>query len=176
VQKFERHILRPEVRDNGDLSRSDRPLPCRWMKLCRNGGTGRPDHLDSLSTLLDPVLLIQRWICQRGTARLWRQVCKVSCIITKKGLVTLAFVAQAITMGQSFGNQFTLVEVATNHLVRGVAKRQLWVAAAKPEQAVPLVLSAVPVGWAATLADERLKPERRATLNLQPGEVRQLTN
>jgi hypothetical protein len=81
-----------------------------------------------------------------------------------------------MVMGQSFGNQFTLVQVATDALVQGVAKRQLWVAAAKPDQAVPLVLSAAPVGWSATLADEPLKPERRATLNLQPGEVRQLTN
>ena len=47
-------------------------------------------------------------------------------------------------MGQSFGNQFTLVEVATDAAVRGIAHRELWVAAAKPEQALTLVLSAIP--------------------------------
>jgi len=37
-------------------------------------------------------------------------------------------------MGQSFGNEFTLVEVVTDSAVRGIPKRQLWVAAAKPDQ------------------------------------------
>jgi hypothetical protein len=75
-------------------------------------------------------------------------------------------------MGQSFGSQFTLVEVMTDS---SVPKRQLWVAAAKPEQAVTLVLCAVPVGWTATITDERLTPEQEAILNLKPGEVRKLT-
>ena len=77
-------------------------------------------------------------------------------------------------MGQSFGRQFTLVEVATDNLA-GVPKKQLWVAAAKPDQAITLVLCAVPVGWTAAIADGRLTPEQGALLNLKPGEVRELT-
>jgi len=78
-------------------------------------------------------------------------------------------------MGQSFGNELTLVEVITDDSIRGVPKRQLWVAAAKPEQAVTLVLSAVPEGWTATTTGGRLTPEQGAALNLKPGEVRELT-
>jgi hypothetical protein len=77
-------------------------------------------------------------------------------------------------MGQSFGNQFTLVEVVTDGAV-GAPKRQLWVAAAKPDQAVTLVLCAVPEGWTATITGEHLTPEQEAKLNLKPGEVRELT-
>jgi hypothetical protein len=80
-----------------------------------------------------------------------------------------------LTMGQSFGNQFTLVEVATDSLATSIPKKQLWVAAAKPDQAVTLVLCAVPVGWTASIADGRLTPEQEAVLNLKPGEVRELT-
>jgi hypothetical protein len=78
-------------------------------------------------------------------------------------------------MGQSYGNQFTLVEVTTDSSAQGVPKRQLWVAAAKPDQAVTLVLCAVPVGWTASVTDERLTPEQEAIFNLKPGEVRELT-
>jgi hypothetical protein len=78
-------------------------------------------------------------------------------------------------MGQSFGNQFTSVEVMTDSSVRGLPKRRLWVAAAQPDQAVTLVLCAVPLGWTATIADEPLTPEQGALLNLKPGEVRELT-
>jgi hypothetical protein len=42
-------------------------------------------------------------------------------------------------MAESFGNEFTLVEVTTDDLVG--AKTRLWVAAAKPSQAVTLVLT-----------------------------------
>jgi hypothetical protein len=77
-------------------------------------------------------------------------------------------------MGQSFGNEFTLVEVMTDSSTRGIPKKQLWVAAAKPDQAITLVLCAVPLGWSATIADRRLTPEQEAVLNLQPGEVREL--
>jgi hypothetical protein len=76
-------------------------------------------------------------------------------------------------MGQSFGNQFTLVEVITDGAA-GVPKTQLWVAAAKPEQAVSLVLCAIPEGWTAELTGERLTPQEEGKLNLQPGEVREL--
>jgi hypothetical protein len=73
-------------------------------------------------------------------------------------------------MGQSFGSQFTLVEVATDNLA-GVPKKQLWVAEATPDQAITLVLRAVPVGWTAAIADGRLTPEQGALLNLKPGEM-----
>jgi hypothetical protein len=78
-------------------------------------------------------------------------------------------------MGQSFGNQFTLVEVTTDSSKAGIPKKQLWVAAAKPDQAVTLVLCAVSVGWTAAIAAESMTPEQGAILNLQPGEVRELT-
>ena len=77
-------------------------------------------------------------------------------------------------MGQSFGSQFTLVEVVTDGPLTDVQKRQLWVAAAKPDQAITLVLCAIPVGWTASIADERLPAEQEAVLNLKPSEVRQL--
>jgi hypothetical protein len=76
-------------------------------------------------------------------------------------------------MGQSYGSQFTLVEVVTDGFT--MSKRQLWVAAAKPDQAITLVLCAVPVGWTAHLSDERLTPEQETLLNLKPGQVRELT-
>ena len=73
-------------------------------------------------------------------------------------------------MGQSFGRQFTLVQVAADNLA-GVPKKQLWVAEATPDQAITLVLCAVPVGWTAAIADGRLTPEQGALLNLKPGEM-----
>jgi hypothetical protein len=78
-------------------------------------------------------------------------------------------------MAQSFGDGLQLVEVTTDELVGGVPKKQLWVAAAKPEQAVTLVLAQVPDGWTAVLSDARLKPEEAALLKMQPGDVRELT-
>jgi hypothetical protein len=77
-------------------------------------------------------------------------------------------------MGQSFGNELTLVSVATDASVRGIAHRQLWVAKAKPDQALTLVLSVIPEGWAASVADQSPPPDHGA--NLKPGEVRKLTN
>ena len=46
-----------------------------------------------------------------------------------------------------------------------IPKRQLWVAAAKPEQAITLVLCAIPVGWNAAIAAEHLTPDQEAILN-----------
>ena len=77
-------------------------------------------------------------------------------------------------MAQSFGNDFQLVEVTTDELVRGLPKKQVWVVAAKREQAIALVLAAVPVGGAAVLSDARLKPEETARLKIRPGAVREL--
>jgi hypothetical protein len=52
-----------------------------------------------------------------------------------------------------------------------------WVAAAKPSQALTLVLAASPEGWTAELMSERLTQKQQAALdrlNLKPGEVREL--
>jgi len=76
-------------------------------------------------------------------------------------------------MAESFGTEYTFVEVTTDDVP---AKKQLWVAAAKPSQAITLVLAVVPEGWTATLA----QPLTRATLagldklNVKPGDVRKL--
>ena len=77
-------------------------------------------------------------------------------------------------MGQSFGNQFCMVEVTSDSLATVIPRKHVWVAAAKPDLAVTLVLCAVPLGWTATITNE-LTPEQGAILNLQPGEVRELT-
>jgi hypothetical protein len=78
-------------------------------------------------------------------------------------------------MGQSFDNGIQLVEVTTDDLVRGVAKKQLWAAAPRPELAVALLLAAVPEGWSAALANGQIKPEEAAVLKMQPGDVHELT-
>jgi hypothetical protein len=77
-------------------------------------------------------------------------------------------------MAQSFVGGFHLVEVKTDELVRGLPKKQLWVAATKRDQAITLVLAAVPEGWTAVLLDTRLEPEEAALLNSRPGDVREL--
>jgi hypothetical protein len=77
-------------------------------------------------------------------------------------------------MAQSFGYDFQLVEVTTDDLVRGVPKKQVWVAAAKPEQAIALVLAEVPEGWTAVLSDTRLEHDEAVLLKMRSGEVREL--
>jgi hypothetical protein len=57
-------------------------------------------------------------------------------------------------MAESFGTEFTLVEVTSDDF--GRPRKHLWVAAAKPDQALTLVLTAVPEGWTAELATGRL--------------------
>jgi hypothetical protein len=77
-------------------------------------------------------------------------------------------------MAESFGTEFTLVEVTSDES----AHRRLWGASAKPSQALTLVLTAVPEGWTAELASGRLTRQQLGTLemlNLEPGEVRELT-
>jgi hypothetical protein len=80
-------------------------------------------------------------------------------------------------MAESFGAEFTLVEVTSDDFSARPRKR-LWVAAAKSTQAVTMVLTAVPEGWTAELASGHLtrqQLEALKTLNLEPGEVRELT-
>jgi hypothetical protein len=80
-------------------------------------------------------------------------------------------------MAESFGSGFTIVEVTADDF--GLRPRkQLWVAAAKPEQAITLVLMAVPEGWTGKLATGRLTPEQLEVLQnlqLKPGEACELT-
>ena len=79
-------------------------------------------------------------------------------------------------MAELFGNEFTIVEVTADNLDRPIT--QLWVAAAKPNQAIALVLSEAPEGWAANVMigkpSEALS-KHFAELGLKPGEVRKLT-
>jgi hypothetical protein len=79
-------------------------------------------------------------------------------------------------MAESFGTEFTIVEVTADDLVR--LKKQLWVAAAKPNQAVTLVLTEVPEGWTADVATGHLTQQQLKALrnlHLKPGEVHKLT-
>jgi hypothetical protein len=68
-----------------------------------------------------------------------------------------------------------VVQVTTDNLVRGVPKKQLWIAAAPSDQAVQLVLAVIPEGWTARLADGHLTAREVQLLKLPPGEVRELT-
>ena len=79
-------------------------------------------------------------------------------------------------MAESFGNEFTFVEVRSDDLDR--SEKQLWVALAKPDQAITLVLSAVPEGWTASLASGQLAAEQSdalKNLRLEPGDVHKLS-
>jgi len=79
-------------------------------------------------------------------------------------------------MAESFGGEFTIVEVTADDA--GPPRKQLWVALAKPGQALTLVLSAVPEGWTAEVVNDRLTTGQLnalGNLNLKPGDIRQLT-
>jgi len=80
-------------------------------------------------------------------------------------------------MAESFGSEFTVVEVTADDLGER-PRRQLWVAAAKPEQAITLVLTAVPECWTGKLATGHLTEKQLSAmrdLRLEPGEVYELT-
>ena len=72
---------------------------------------------------------------------------------------------------ESFGNSFTIVEVTSDG---PEAPKQMWLARAKPDQAVTLVLAEVPEGWTAEVVPAVLD-ERQLKLfqqvKLKPGEV-----
>jgi hypothetical protein len=63
-----------------------------------------------------------------------------------------------------------LVQVTTDD-----REHQVWVAACPREEAINLILNAIPEAWAAALLPSRLKPEEVAIPNLSPGEVHELT-
>ncbi|MCC8936279.1 hypothetical protein CI1B_47570 [Bradyrhizobium ivorense] len=80
-------------------------------------------------------------------------------------------------MAESFGSKFTIVEVTADDLASDVPS-QIWIALAKPSQALTLVLAAVPEGWTAELIDQPLTQEQQRLfeeLNLKPGDVYRLT-
>lgn len=75
-------------------------------------------------------------------------------------------------MGESFGKSYTVVEVRIDD-----SKTQIWLALAKPSQALTLVLAAAPEGSTAELMDVPLTAERQTLfeeLNLAPGDVHRL--
>jgi hypothetical protein len=73
-------------------------------------------------------------------------------------------------MAQSFGNTFSVVEVT----VDDTEKTQIWIALAKPSQALTLVLAAAPEGCTAEVLDVALSVKQQRLfeeLNLEPGDV-----
>ncbi|UWU77901.1 hypothetical protein N2603_05400 [Bradyrhizobium huanghuaihaiense] len=78
-------------------------------------------------------------------------------------------------MAESFGNSFTLVEVTSDAAPKPT--KQMWLALAKPSQALTLVLAAVPEGWTAEVVPAVLSEKQQRMfqeLNLRPGEVYRL--
>ncbi|MBB4427854.1 hypothetical protein GGD66_006437 [Bradyrhizobium sp. CIR48] len=78
-------------------------------------------------------------------------------------------------MAESFGNEFTVVEVTPD----SGSRTEIWLALAKPSQAVTLVLAAVPEGWTAQVVPAVLSEKQLKTfgeVNLKPGEVRRLSS
>lgn len=77
-------------------------------------------------------------------------------------------------MAESFGNSLTLVEVTSDD---PEPTTQMWLAWAKPGQAVALVLEKVPEGWTADVV-AAVFTERQLELfhevRLKPGEVYKL--
>jgi hypothetical protein len=79
-------------------------------------------------------------------------------------------------MAESFGTEFTIVEVTSDDAA-GPTK-QMWVALAKPNQALTLVLAAAPEGWTAEIVPAILTEKQQRLfkeIKLKPGEVYRLT-
>lgn len=76
-------------------------------------------------------------------------------------------------MAESFGTNLTLVKVTADQ--SGI-EPTYWAAAAKPDQAVTLVLSFIPEGWTAELVDFPSHKQHSALqrMFLKPGEVQRL--
>ncbi|MGY8706373.1 hypothetical protein RAD16_11600 [Bradyrhizobium sp. 18BD] len=78
-------------------------------------------------------------------------------------------------MAESFGHEFTIVEVTSD----SGATTEIWLALAKPKQAVTLVLAAVPEGWTARILPTVLTEEQQRTfeeINLEPGDVYKISS
>ena len=81
-------------------------------------------------------------------------------------------------MAESFGNAFTIVEV-TSADASSEPTRQMWLALAKPSQALTLVLAAVPEGWKAEIVPAVLTEKQQRLfeeVSLKPGDVYRLTS
>lgn len=79
-------------------------------------------------------------------------------------------------MAESFGNSFSIVEVTPDDA--SAASTEIWIALAKPTQALTLVLAAVPEGWSAELLNVQLTEKQRRAfeeLNLKPGDVHKIS-
>jgi hypothetical protein len=78
-------------------------------------------------------------------------------------------------MAESFGSEIiTIVEVTSDD---AEPKKQMWLALAKPSQALTLVLTAVPEGWTAAIVPAVLTAKQRKLfrkVNLKPGDVYKL--
>jgi len=77
-------------------------------------------------------------------------------------------------MAESFGSSFSLVEVTSDD-----GSKEIWLALAKPSQAVALVLAAVAEGWTAEFLPTVLTAEQQRTfeeVNLKPGEVYKISS
>ncbi|MEY9232500.1 hypothetical protein ABIF68_000926 [Bradyrhizobium japonicum] len=75
-------------------------------------------------------------------------------------------------VAESFGNSFTVVEVTSDDALQPT--KQMWLALAKPRQAMTLVLAAVPEGWTAEVAPAVLTEKQQRMfeeLKLEPGDV-----
>ena len=69
------------------------------------------------------------------------------------------------------------LSVIEAHLVRVTTDdrdRRVWVAAMPRTEAVTAVLNAIPEGWSACLLSNKLRAIEIQTLNLKPGEVREI--
>jgi hypothetical protein len=74
-------------------------------------------------------------------------------------------------MAESFGNSFTIVEVTSDD---PKPTKQMWLALAKPSQALTLVLAQVPEGWTAEVVPAILTEKHQRLfqqVKLKPGEV-----
>lgn len=79
-------------------------------------------------------------------------------------------------MAESFGTEFTLVETTSDNEME--PEKQMWLALAKPSQALTLVLAAVPEGWTAEIIPAVLTAQQQRLfeeVRLRPGDVYQLT-
>ncbi|MGY8706129.1 hypothetical protein RAD16_10355 [Bradyrhizobium sp. 18BD] len=75
-------------------------------------------------------------------------------------------------MAESFCKEFTIVEVTSDS-----GSTEIWLAFAKPSQAVTLVLASVPEGWTAHILPAVLSEKQQRMfeeVDLQPGEVYRL--
>ncbi|OKO91737.1 hypothetical protein AC629_01990 [Bradyrhizobium sp. NAS80.1] len=106
-------------------------------------------------------------------------------------------------MAESFGDSFSIVELTPDDTLAEEPATEIWIALAKPSQALtdtllerhqrfdgdlalnhaarshPLVLAAVPEGWTAELLNMQLTEKQRRTFeefNLKPGDVYKISS